>query len=83
MSLISLINTNFGAAIAAMTTTTIASIIDATISTFTITVMNTVVATRFPLTRKVRELSWSGKSGNFVDGHGKMMCIVRVVVYFC
>jgi len=33
----------------------------------------------FPLTWKsckVRELIWSG---NFVDGRGKMMCVIRIV----
>ena len=38
-----------------------------------------IIYTRFPLTRKVGELIWLGKSGNIVDSHGKMMCIVRVV----
>jgi len=27
---------------------------------------------------KIGELIWSGKVGNFVDGHGKMMCIIQV-----
>jgi len=34
----------------------------------------------FPLTWKVWELVWSGQSGNFVDGRGKMVCIVRVAL---
>ena len=38
-------------------------------------VVYTTVFTWFPLTWKFRELIWSG---NFVDGQGKMMCIVRV-----